>query len=159
MNKKTKTQKKNFIVKPIPAQVKSLRFNATTPREEALLIEKNNVKEQMNLIKAHHGGKKVRYTVPQFETGVPCISGKCGNHSSLVANTNIMKSRKNSMYDDDVLDAKQMKKLMKKGGKRKTKKANKKSKRKTGKSKRKTMKRKQTKRKQTKTNTKRKMRK
>ena len=132
MNKKTKTQKKKLIVKPIPAQVKSLRFNATTPREEALLLQKNNVKEQMNLIKSHHGGKKPRYTIPQFQTGAPCISGKCGNHSSLVANKNIMKSRKNSMYDDEVIDAKQMKKLMKKGGKRrKTKRKNKTNKRKT----------------------------
>lgn len=129
MNKKNKSQKKKLIVRPIPAEVKSLRFNASTPREEALLIQKNNVKEQMNLIKSHHGGKKPSYTIPQFQTGAPCISGKCGNHSSVVANKNIMKSRKNSMYDDEVIDAKQMKKLMKKGGKRR--KTNKRKTRKT----------------------------
>ena len=40
MNKKTKTQKKKLIVKPIPAQVKSLRFNATTPREGSFITPK-----------------------------------------------------------------------------------------------------------------------
>lgn len=131
MPKNNKKSKKSFIVKPIPAQVKSLKHNASTPREEALLIQKHNVEQQMNMMKMHHGGKSKpvkTYTVPQFQTGAPCISGQCGNHSSITANKNIMKSKKNSVYDDEVLSASEVKKMLKKGGRKTRKKKYKKNK-------------------------------
>ena len=133
MTKNKKKGKKSIVVKPIPAQVKSLKHNASTPREEALLIQKHNVEQQMNMMKMHHGGKNKskslkKYTVPQFQTGAPCISGQCGNHSSITANKNIMKSKKNSVYDDEVLSASEVKKMLKKGGRKTRKKKYKKNK-------------------------------
>ena len=116
---------KKINVEPIPAEVKEMKFNASTPRQEALRLQKQNTKEQLALIKAHHGGKGKLYTVPQFHTGAPCISGKCGNHSSVVANKNIMTSKKNSVYDSDVIPADKMSDFMKKGGRKYGKKSRK----------------------------------
>lgn len=116
---------KKINVEPIPAEVKEMKFNASTPRQEALRLQKQNTKEQLALIKAHHGGKGKLHTVPQFHTGAPCISGKCGNHSSIVANKNIMTSKKNSVYDSDVISADKMSDFMKKGGRKYGKKSRK----------------------------------
>ena len=116
---------KKITVEPIPAEVKEMKFNASTPRQEALRLQKQNTKEQVALIKAHHGGKGKLYTVPQFHTGAPCISGKCGNHSSVVANKNIMTSKKNSVYDSDVIPADKMAEYLKKGGRKYGKKSRK----------------------------------
>jgi hypothetical protein len=116
---------KKINVEPIPAEVKEMKFNASTPRQEALRLQKQNTKEQLALIKAHHGGKGKLHTVPQFHTGAPCISGKCGNHSSVVANKNIMTSKKNSVYDSDVISADKMSDFMKKGGRKYGKKSRK----------------------------------
>ena len=116
---------KKINVEPIPAEVKEMKFNASTPRQEALRLQKQNTKEQLALIKAHHGGKGKLHTVPQFHTGAPCISGKCGNHSSIVANKNIITSKKNSVYDSDVISADKMSDFMKKGGRKYGKKSRK----------------------------------
>jgi hypothetical protein len=116
---------KKINVEPIPAEVKEMKYNASTPRQEALRLQKQNTKEQVALMKAHHGGKGKLHTVPQFHTGAPCISGKCGNHSSVVANKNIMTSKKNSVYDSDVIPADKMAEFLKKGGRKHGKKSHK----------------------------------
>lgn len=140
---------KKINVEPIPAEVKEMKYNASTPRQEALRLQKQNTNEQVALMKAHYGGKAKIHTIPQFYTGAPCISGKCGNHSSVFANKNIMTSKKNSVYDNDVISADKMTEFMKKGGRKygkksrkairnKTRKSTKKTKKHTKKSKRKT---------------------
>ena len=60
---------KKINVQPIPAEVKEMKYNASTPRQEALRLQKQNTKEQVALMKAHHGGKGKLHTVPQFHTG------------------------------------------------------------------------------------------
>lgn len=136
---------KKINVEPIPAEVKEMKFNASTPRQEALRLQKQNTKEQVALMKAHHGGKGKVHTVPQFHTGAPCISGKCGNHSSVVANKNIMTSKKNSVYDSDVIPADKMSEFLKKGGRKHSKKSRKVTRNKNRKSNQKTKKHKTTK--------------
>lgn len=116
---------KKISVAPIPATVKEMRYNASTPRQEALRLQANNTKDQVALMKAHHGGKGKLHTVPQFHTGAPCISGKCGNESSIVANKNVMTSKKNAVYDNDVIPADKMAEFLKKGGKKVGKKSRK----------------------------------
>jgi len=136
---------KKINVEPIPAEVKEMKFNASTPRQEALRLQSQNTKEQVALMKAHHGGKGKLHTVPQFHTGAPCISGKCGNHSSIVANKNIMTSKKNAVYDNDVIPADKMAEFLKKGGRKYSKKSRKPLHNKSRKSNQKTKKHKTTK--------------
>lgn len=128
---------KKISVAPIPATLQEMKFNASTPRQEALRLQANNTKEQVALMKAHHGGKvpNKTHTVPQFHTGVPCISGKCGNESSVVANKNVMTSKKNAVYDNDVIPADKMAEFLKKGGKKVGKKSRKALRKKTKKTK------------------------
>jgi len=114
-------QKKKNTVTPIPAEVKALRYNASTPREEALIKQRIDNQDQVDFMKIHHGGKRTLHTVPQFHTGVPCTSGKCGNESSRTANINMMTSKKNGMYDSDVIPANKINEFMKKGGRKHTK--------------------------------------
>ena len=80
--------------------MKAFKCNASTAREEALCIQQQNNSEQMDMLRTHHGGKKddtkddtkdnTQVTVPQFSTGVTCMSGQCGNHLSKKGNLNFI---------------------------------------------------------------------